>query len=510
MPYSFPRSAGVLLPISALPSDFGVGDLGPHAHRFIDRLKGASQSYWQVLPFNYSAGKEGCPYACYSTFGYYPHLISLDLLHQQGLLLETDLSWARERFDFENEQKTDYVKVAEVKFPLFKKAWQSFRDNPGKELGDAWTNFVPENAHWTEDFALFLTLTVEYGKDWTLWPAGLRDRLPEDIGAYLKERNEEVTFHLFLQFLFRQQWSQLRTYAHKNGIKIVGDLPIFVAHHSLDVWMQPDQFKLNSKGLMDVETGAPPDGFNKNGQKWSTPNYNWDKMADEGFTWWKRRIGFLLDHFDIVRLDHFIGLEHVWEVPVEHKTARKGSWVPSRGRDLLKQLVEDSPDLPIIAEDLGKLTDEVIQLRDDFQLPSMRIMQFAFGSGSCNEHLPDNIPENAVVYTGTHDNNTLLGWWDDLEKYKQKDEIQFVKETLKISGREELVWPMIRFAHSTKAHTAIIPLQDILQLDGQARFNVPGTIDGNWQWRFRWDQVPAKYLDRLKAITVDSHRGVAT
>lgn len=506
MSYQFPRASGVLLAISSLPSNFGVGDLGPDAYRFVDRLSEAQQSYWQVLPINYSASRDGCPYSCYSTFGYYPILISPERLSQWELVDKHEVDLLRLSDDADGNTWTHYEAVLQSKKVLFQKAVERFQKNQHHFLKRSYDRFLEAQGDWCFDLALFLTLTEKYGDSWTRWPEGARKRDPEFLKTFKNDFLPVFEYHLTLQFFFYKQWKDLRKYALKNNVALIGDLPIFVAHHSLDVWKNPEFFKLNSDGTMSFETGAPPDEFNSNGQKWSTPNYNWQAMADDQFSWWRRRIRHLFDHFDIVRIDHFVGMYNVFEIPVKDKTARNGKWSLSKGRKLLENLMKEFADLPIIAEDLGVLNEGVVKLRDDFCLPTMRVMQFAFGSGLCNDHLPNNIPQNAVVYTGTHDNNTLLGWATDLLKHKQLEEIDFILKTLNIENLKEIVWPMIAFAFSSKAHTAIVPLQDIMELGSDARFNIPGTTDRNWGWRFRWEDFIATSFRRLQTLTVDSQR----
>ncbi len=492
----FPRSSGILLPLSALPSNHGIGDLGPDAYRFVDWLKEAKQKLWQILPFSIT-DEHGCPYSSISAFGATPHLISLDKLADVGMLLKDELVDARTILG----KNVHYEEVEEYKQVLFYKAFERFKTQ--KLFEKEFNYFCKSEAYWLDDLALFAVITDQLGNYWVEWPHEVKYRYPEALEKFRKTSEEQIVFHKFLQFLFFMQWAQLKSYANAQGIKIIGDIPIFLSHHSMDVWRNPELFKLDDYGMPYVVTGAPPDQFSTTGQKWGNPNYNWWRMEQDGFLWWRNRMSYNLRFYDIIRLDHFRGFAATWEIDRDNPDARTGrwSWVP--GDNLFHCFKHFLGDLPLIVEDLGKITDDVIALREKYDLPGMKILQMAFDEGDSNKHLPHHFSENCVVYTGTHDNNTTKGWFGSLGHTL---EAYYAAQYSEAWNWDNMNWSLIHLAAQSKAIMAIYPLQDVMGLGSEGRINVPGTTGSNWTWRFSWDELKAEDTDHLVKITENSHR----
>lgn len=492
----FPRSSGILLPLSSLPSNFGIGDLGPNAYRFIDWLKEANQHLWQILPFSIT-DSHGCPYSSISAYGANPYLVSLEKLVEIELLQSNDLIDARQIFG----TQVHYEEVEEYKRVLFYKAFE--KANREKIFETEFYKFCKSEAHWLDDLALFTVITEQLGNDWVQWPNEIKYRSPETLEKFRRLNEEQIDFYKFLQFLFFMQWAQLKKYANTQGIKLIGDIPIFLSHHSMDVWRNPELFKLDDYGMPYVVTGAPPDQFSTTGQKWGNPNYNWWRMEQDGFLWWRNRMSYNLRFYDIIRLDHFRGFAATWEIDRDNPDARSGcwSWVP--GDNLFHCFKHFLGDIPLIVEDLGKITDDVKHLREKYHLPGMKILQLAFDEGNKSEHLPHNYPENCVVYTGTHDNNTTKGWFSNLGSTL---EAFYAVDYSKAWNWDNMNWSLIHLAAHSKAVMAIYPLQDILGLGSEARINTPGTLDGNWAWRFNWSQLRPEDTLHLADITKSSHR----
>ena len=496
MPFS--RSSGILLHPTSLPSRYGIGDLGPEARHFVDFLAASGQRLWQVLPLG-PTGFGDSPYMCFSAMAGNPLLISLDILKDQGFLDEGDLAILQPY-----PTKVDYGRVIHEKIPLLRKAWSNFQERADKQERIAFDEFSQATGHWLEDFALFMALKEHYkGKPWVKWTKPLIIRKPSALKRAKQKHAETMGFHRFLQYLFHRQISDLKAYANQRQIKIIGDLPIYVAHDSAEVWAQPEYFDINHEnGRPYAVAGVPPDYFSATGQLWGNPLYAWDKMRQDRYEWWVKRFEVLLGYVDAVRIDHFRGFEAYWRVPYGEKTAINGKWVPGPGEDLFRQLYERMGDLPIIAEDLGVITPEVEALRDAFNLPGMKILQFAFGSGDDNPYLPENYTENCVVYTGTHDNDTTLGWFQSLVE----EERVLVLDYLKCDKPEQIHWEMIGLAFSSVAKMAIIPLQDLLGLGGNARMNTPSKGQGNWTWRFEQGNLTKALQKRLLGLTERSGR----
>jgi 4-alpha-glucanotransferase len=500
---NFPRSSGILLHPTSLPGPFGIGDLGPAAYAFADFLVKSSQNLWQMLPLG-PTGYGNSPYACYSAFAGNSLLISPEQLIAEGLLSSSDLpaavSISGERANFE--------RAHQIKEVLLRKAFQNYKQSTNDSLREEFGEFTRSSAGWLNDYALFRALKdVHVGVAWNEWEPALRSREPSALDQARAQLHEELESQRFYQFLFFRQWFALKAYCNDRGVKLVGDIPIFVAHDSADVWTNPDQFKLNEDGSPIVVSGVPPDYFSATGQLWGNPLYNWDQMRAEGFKWWIERIRATLQTVDIVRIDHFRGFAACWEIPGGDKIAEYGCWVEAPGRELFAAIREALGELPIIAEDLGVITPDVEALRDDFGFPGMRVLQFAFSSDSKSHHLPHNYQPNVVVYTGTHDNDTTVGWFSSAAgegSTRTADEVEversFCMRYLNTTGRE-IHWDLIRAALAAVANTAVVPLQDLLGLGNDARMNLPNSTEGNWSWRFNSEALTDEIAQRLRQLT---------
>lgn len=500
---TFPRSSGVLLHPTSLPGRFGIGDLGAEAYAFVDFLVSSGQGLWQVLPLG-PTGYGDSPYACYSAFAGNTLLISPERLMTEGLLLQTDLSTAP-TFP---AGRVDFQQVHEFKDDLLRKAFARFTETPNAKLREIFEHFCLKHATWLDDYALFRALKdIHGGKPWHEWDAPFVVRDQTALGRAREALREKIEAQKFYQFLFFKQWFDLKAYGNDRGINVIGDIPIFVAHDSADVWTNPDQFKLNPDGTPIVVAGVPPDYFSKTGQLWGNPLYNWDRMRADGFKWWIERVQATLQTVDIVRIDHFRGFVACWEIPGLDQTAERGRWVEAPGRELFIAIRNALGQLPIIAEDLGVITPEVEKLRDDFGFPGMRILQFAFSSGTKNHDLPHNYHPNVVVYTGTHDNDTTLGWFSSVagegstrDAQQIERERKFCLKYLNTNGRE-IHWDFIRAVLAAVANTAVVPLQDLLGLGTEARMNLPNSTSGNWSWRFSPDALTDGIGARLRELS---------
>ncbi|MEJ7847239.1 MAG: 4-alpha-glucanotransferase [Pyrinomonadaceae bacterium] len=511
----FPRGSGILLHITSLPSPFGIGDFGESAFRFVDYLEWAGQKYWQILPLG-QTGYGNSPYGCYSAFAGNIYLISPETLVAESLLSEPGaiatgyFERIKDKGERINEDpgspatdKVDYGKAIDFKNEFLAESFEKFKQTADKTLISEFHRFCDENAFWLEDYSLFqaLKLKKDYAS-WTDWEEGLRLREPDALKTARQGLDDETFAQKFYQFVFFKQWNELKRYANEKGIKIIGDIPIYLTSDSCDVWCNQEQFKLDAEGKPSVVAGVPPDSFSSTGQLWGSPIYDWEKMRSGGFKWWAERIRFNLRMFDIARIDHFIGLTRAWEVPAGDKTAESGQWVSVPGQDLFSTLRYVLGDPALIAEDLGEVTHEVERLRDDFGLPGMRILQFAFGGDSNNLHMPHNFIQNAVVYSGTHDSDTVVGWYKARARKRnnQSGEADYCRRYLQSNGKE-IHWDFIRAALSSVADIAIVPMQDVLGLDNSARMNLPGTTDNNWTWRVREDDFSEDIARRLREMT---------
>jgi 4-alpha-glucanotransferase len=488
------RASGILLHPTSLPSPYGIGDLGPSARQFLEFLADSDQQVWQVLPLG-PTGFGNSPYLCYSAFAGNPALISPDLLLVDGLLTAPDLAPIPA---FPTHQ-VDYDAVLPWKQAILRRAFEAYCSQP-HALQSFYAAFCAENAVWLEDYALFMALkTAQGGRAWTAWPKELAQREPGALQAARMELAESIEFERFLQFLFWRQWHELKLSANSLGIRIVGDLPIYVAQDSADAWSHPEYFCLDPEtGEPALMAGVPPDYFSATGQLWGNPVYNWAALQADGYRWWLERLKQLLEAVDIIRIDHFRGLESFWAVPQGEKTAEKGEWVEAPGADFLATVKQQLGSLPIIAEDLGVITPEVEALRDGFDLPGMKILQFAFDSGADNPYLPHNFGNHHwVVYTGTHDNDTTLGWF----MARHAEEQARVLDYLGSSTVEDIHWQLIRLAWQSVAELALVPLQDVLGLGSPSRMNRPGEAAGNWDWRYSAADLTGAIAHRLAHLT---------
>ena len=475
----FPRAAGVLLHPTSFPSRYGIGDLGKEAYRFVDFLVAAKQQLWQVLPLG-PTGYGDSPYQCFSTFAGNPLLISPDRLVREGYLPPGAIATVP---PFPTD-KVDFGAVIPYKNGLWQQAFDHFRTHGTLEQWERLAAFCEEQSSWLDDYALFMALKQHYadredGGVWNHWPDEIALRTPEGVERWTEQLRDDVERHKFLQFLFFEQWLALKRYANERGIQIIGDIPIFVAFDSADVWANPEMYYLQEDGAPSFVAGVPPDYFSETGQRWGNPLYRWERMAAQGYRWWAARLQMCLTQNDIVRIDHFRGFEAYWEIPAEEETAIIGRWVLGPGAALFDALREELGELPIIAEDLGVITPEVEALRDRYGFPGMNILQFAFGSAAENRFLPHNIQAHSVVYTGTHDNDTSRGWYES-ESEATRDH---VRRYLACDGHD-VAWDLVRAANASVAALAIVPMQDLLNLPTAARMNYPGRLGGNWQWRY--------------------------
>ena len=487
---------------TSLPGRFGIGDLGDQAYAFADFLVASGQRLWQVLPLG-PTGYGDSPYACYSAFAGNTLLISPERLFEEGLLSKDvveETSSGSSRVDFENVHKS--------KEHVLRKAYESFQRSKDTELRSACETFAEQNQSWLDDYALFRALkTAHGGAAWHEWDLPLVRRQPDAMQRVREQLHDQIEAHKFWQFLFFKQWFALKAYCHERGVKLIGDIPIFVAQDSADVWTNPEQFKLDQNGIPTVVAGVPPDYFSATGQFWGNPLYNWEHMLADGFKWWIERVRAALRAVDFARIDHFRGFAACWEIPGGDKTAERGRWVEAPGRELFTAIRQALGEVPIIAEDLGVITPDVERLREDFGFPGMRILQFAFGSDAKNADLPHNYHRNVVAYTGTHDNDTTVGWFHgaagagSTRTQAQIDvEHNFCTKYLHTSG-EEIHWDFIRAVIASVADTAIIPLQDLLGLGTEGRMNLPNSTQGNWSWRFAKADLTDAHGERLRDLT---------
>lgn len=490
---NFPRASGVLLHPTALPGPYGIGDLGSAAYRFVDFLAAADQTYWQVLPLG-PTGYGDSPYQCFSSFAGQPLLISPELLLDEGLLARDDLS---DLPPF-SPDAVNFGWVISWKARLLDRAFQHFKSDDFSTLRSEFNAFCQQSAVWLDDFALFMALKeANDNAVWSDWPAPVARRDPQALAEARRAGQDAIQRHQFLQWLFSRQWGLLRDHAARAGVRFIGDVPIFAAYDSADVWANPHYFYLNESLKPLVVAGVPPDYFSPTGQLWGNPLYRWDAMAASSYAWWVKRVKVALNAVDVLRIDHFRGLQAYWEIPADAPTAEHGRWVRGPGVGLFTAIKQALGDLPIIAEDLGVITPEVNALRDEFGLPGMRVLEFAFGSGPSNPHLPHNHAPNTFVYTGTHDNDTLLGFFSTPEAAA---DLAYACQYVGTEGGD-IVWDIIRAAWASVAHTSIAPLQDLLCLGSEARFNFPSRASGNWTWRFREGLLTDFVAQRLSKLT---------
>jgi len=500
---NFPRSSGILLHPTSLPGPFGIGELGPAAYAFADFLHDAGQRIWQVLPLG-PTGYGDSPYQCFSAFAGNPLLISIDRLLERGYIIAADVADLPQF----TADTVDFGHVIAWKLPLLRKAFENFRrtDSDGS---NRFQDFCSRNATWLDDFALFMALKEAHQfVTWIEWPPELAMREPSALARAREQFHDEIECHKFIQFEFERQWCELKAHCERNDIRIMGDMPIYVALDSADVWANRALFELQPDGHPRVVAGVPPDYFSATGQLWGNPIYSWEEHARTGYAWWAARFRRALEVLDLVRLDHFRGFEAYYEIPAGDTTAVNGAWVKGPGASLFAALRTTVGELPIIAENLGVITPEVEALRHEFDFPGMAILQFAFGNDpQAPDFKPHNYPHHLVAYTGTHDNDTVVGWWNsrpgtgsirtqtDVEK-----EMAYAKRYLNTDGNE-INWVMIRTLMASVANTVLFPLQDVLGVGSEGRMNLPGTSSGNWRWRFREGQLTPAAGCRLQQLT---------
>ncbi len=498
----FKRSSGVLAHVTSLPSPHGVGTMGKTAREFVDFLVDAHQTYWQILPLGHT-GFGDSPYQCFSAAAGNPYLIDLDLLVEDELLTEEEVKEA----DFEaSPDSVNFEKLADTRWPIFRKAYGRAKEDA--ELQEKIAEFTEENKEWLPDYALFMTLREEKydGMPVQMWPQkAVRDRKPESLARIANTLKDEIDFRIFLQYIFFKQWHELREYANKKGIKLIGDIPIYVSADSVDVWTHPELFKLKANLSLKKEAGVPPDYFSATGQLWGNPVYDWDKHREDGYAWWIWRMKVNMKLFDVIRLDHFRGFESFWEVKAGSETAINGKWIKGPGMELFDAIKNTLGDVQLIAEDLGIQTDEVRELLKESGYPGMRVLIFGFTPGYDSEHLPHNYVPNSVVYTSTHDSQTVCEQIMDLCKENEK---QFAYRYLRTSHSEAMGWSAIKSVWASPAKIAMTTLQDILSLGADARMNTPATIGGkNWRWRVRKEALNSTVSSILGEITTTYMRG---
>lgn len=489
------RKSGMLMPVSALPGAYGIGCFSKEAYEFVDILKEAGQKLWQILPLG-QTGYGDSPYQSFSTFAGNPYFIDLETLIEDELLTKEECDQA----DFgENEEEIDYEKIYNARFKVLKLAYKRAKKN-GLMESKAYRTYLEEEKAWLADYALYMAVKDSFdGKSWDQWEEDIRLRKPEAIAAYQEQLSAEIDFYEFLQYLFAGQWAGLKTYANEQGIEIIGDIPIYVAFDSADTWANPKLFQLDEENLPVAVAGCPPDAFSATGQLWGNPLYEWDYHKKTGYDWWMKRVACCFKLYDIIRIDHFRGFDEYYAIPYGDETAENGEWMPGPGMDLFLKMKETLGDLPIIAEDLGFLTDTVRQLLKDSGYPGMKVLEFAFVAGEDSDYLPHNYDKNCVVYTGTHDNDTLQGWYQTLSE----EDKEMTKEYLNnpYTPDEEVHWDFISLAMRSVADTCIIPVQDYLGLGNKARINMPSTLGGNWMWRMKKGAFTDELIKKIRKTT---------
>lgn len=486
------RASGVLLPISSIPSNYGIGCFSKEAYNIVDQLIAAGQKYWQILPLG-PTGYGDSPYQSFSTFAGNPYFIDLEVLIHEGLLTEQECrscDWGG------SESYVDYGKIYEFRFKLLRMAYNRSDCTADEEFG----KFVRANGYWLEDYCLFMAIKNEQGgKGWTQWPAELMKRLPGAIAQAKERLRDEIQFYRFQQYWFYKQWCWLKTYANNNGLKIIGDVPIYVAFDSADAWANPLLFQFDEDSQPLAVAGCPPDGFSATGQLWGNPVYSWEYHRNTEYAWWVQRMTHSMETYDVVRIDHFRGFDEFYSIPYGDETAEFGHWEKGPGAELFKVLKEKVENLEVIAEDLGFLTESVLDMLKETGFPGMKVLQFAFDGSEDSAYLPHKYDRNCVVYTGTHDNETTRGWYENLNDH----DFKFVRAYTACEDKsvEECVWALIRTAMASVADLAIIPVQDYLCLGNETRMNAPSSLGMNWKWRLTRNQLSGGLIERIRAMT---------
>lgn len=480
------------MPISSLPSEYGIGCFSKSAYEFVDWLKKAGQSYWQILPLGPTSYGDS-PYQSFSTFAGNPYFISLEALVEEGVLTKAEceaVDWGKVKGSI------DYKKIYEGRYPLLRKAYE--RSNVHEN--EAYQQFVKENSWWLSDYALFMAVKDRFdGVEWKLWADDIKLRWGPAMDYYREELYFDIEFHQYMQFKFYEQWMQLKTYANKKGIQIIGDIPIYVAMDSADTWAHPELFQLDEENVPVAVAGCPPDGFSATGQLWGNPLYRWGYHKETGYQWWISRLAYVFRLYDVVRIDHFRGFDEYYAIPYGDKTAERGKWEKGPGMNLFHTLDKKIKDLRVIAEDLGFLTESVLEMLKESGYPGMKVLQFAFDGSEDSSYLPYKYDHNCVVYTGTHDNETTKGWLENLQGH----DLKFVREYINCYEQpvNDCVWALIRTALSSVADLAVIPIQDYLCLGNEARMNAPSTLGDNWKWRLTANQISETTLYHMREVT---------
>ncbi len=489
----FKRSSGILIHISSLPGEYGIGDFGKKAYEFVDFLASADQKLWQILPMG-QTGYGDSPYQCFSAFAGNPYFIDLEDLVERGYLKKGDLKELKEG---NNEKAVDYALLHDIKIPLLRKAYEEFLKEDNREIFE----FKERNKYWIEDYCLYMALKERFGGvSWHRWPKEYRYRKREAMTEARASLDDEMGYYLFVQYIFHEQWKKLKEYTNDKGIKIVGDIPIFIAGDSADAWSRSKLFDFNRYKKPRKVAGCPPDAFSRNGQLWGNPLYNWDYMKRTGYEWWIERIKACFELHDIVRIDHFRGFESYWAIPAGAKTAAKGRWQKGPGMDLFNAVKRRLGDLPIIAEDLGFLTPRVKKLLKDSGYPGMKILEFAFDSREENDYLPHRYEKNSVAYTGTHDNDTVVGWYQSIGAKDKKMCDTYLKKTKSVKS-EEINFKFIEAIWGSKSVMALTQAQDLFGIGSEGRMNIPSVPTGNWQWRMEEKLLSDKLAQRLSVLT---------
>ena len=485
------RKCGVLLPVSSLPSSYGIGCFSKEAYEFVDNLKAAGQSCWQILPLG-PTGYGDSPYQSFSAFAGNPYFIDPEDLVERGWITKKQCK----SYDFgENQEYVDYEKVYKNRFLLLREAWK----NSNISQVSGFQQFVRENSYWLDDYALYMAVKVSFDNVcWAEWDEDIKTRNPRTMKTYREKYAEEIEFYKFQQYLFRVQWEKLKAYANGQGISIIGDIPIYVAYDSSDAWANPELFQFDENCNPTAVAGCPPDAFSATGQLWGNPLYDWEYHKKTGYRWWIKRLVNCYQLYDIVRIDHFRAFDAYYSVPAGAKTAEIGEWKPGPGYELFATMKKELGRRKVIAEDLGFLTPSVLRLVKRTGYPGMKVLQFAFGSGEDSDYLPHNYPKNCVVYTGTHDNDTTLGWYRSLNRQDKK----FCRKYLNISGnhRKEMHWEFVRAAYSSVADLVVIPMQDFLGLGSESRINTPSTLGDNWKWRMKPGAFTEEIAEKMRGM----------
>ncbi len=491
------RAAGILLPVSSLPSKYGIGCFSEEAYKWIDQLRLAVQSYWQILPLT-PTGFGDSPYQSFSSFAGNPYYIDLDQLVKQGVLTEAECRNA----DFGDDLSSiDYSRLHENRLSLLRLAYErsDITSDPG------FITFMQENADWLDDYALFMAVKKRFGGVcFNEWAEDIKKRWGYSLNYYRRECYFDIEFYKYLQYVFRNQWLQLKKYANQNGIGIIGDIPIYVAYDSADVWAAPELFQLDENLMPHSVAGCPPDSFSKDGQLWGNPLYRWDYHRQTGFDWWCRRLRYCFELYDVVRIDHFRGFDEYFSIPYGDKTAAAGHWEKGPGIELFRVLNSKLGEKQIIAEDLGFLTPSVVQLLKDSGYPGMKVIEFGFDPREKSDYLPHTFDRNCVVYTGTHDNETLVQWYKGLDNDSKAYALEYMDNSH--TPESERYWDFIRLAMMSCANTCIIPVQDYLGLGEEARINHPSTVGDNWKWRMDRNMIPMQVIQKIYALTMISGR----